>query len=90
MGLSEDQFARAAAAEAGLLRMQRLQRMNHRELQSLLSGDASTVAPWVRSAAECGSAAAQLRLGRMLLAGQGVERDAAAAFVWFSRAAERR
>jgi len=90
MSLSEEQFARAAAAEVGLLRVQQLQRMNHRELQSLLSGDPSSVAPWVRSAAECGIAAAQLRLGRMLLAGQGIECDKAGAFVWFSRAAAQR
>jgi uncharacterized protein len=77
MSLSNEQFARAAAAEASQLRVQQLQRMNHRELQLLLGGDPAEIVPW-------------LRFGRMLLAGQGVERDAALALTWFNRAAEQR
>ena len=41
-----------------------------------------------RCAAECGLAAAQLRLGRMLLEGSEGERDQRAAFGWFGRAAD--
>ena len=42
---------------------------------------------WVRSAAEHGMPAAQLRLGRMLLEGRGTPRDEREAFAWFTRAA---
>jgi uncharacterized protein len=87
MTLTEADFARAAAAEASQLRMNRLARMSYAELRALLSGDARHAAPWVRSAAEHGLPAAQLRLGRMLLEGRGVPRDECEAFVWFTRAA---
>jgi uncharacterized protein len=88
MSLTPTQFARAAAAEASHLRMLRLQRMTYHELQRLLQGDAAQAAPWIRSAAEYGLPAAQLRIGRMLLEGSGVTRDAGAAFWWFKRAAD--
>jgi uncharacterized protein len=88
MTLTPVQFARAAAAEASHLRMVRLQRMSYHELQRLLGGDAAEAALWVRSAAEYGVAAAQLRLGRMLLEGGGVALDQGAAFWWFRRAAD--
>ena len=52
---------------------------------TLQSGDA---AQWVGAAARCGIAKAQLRLGRMLLEGEGVNRDARAAFACFLCAAE--
>src|ERR1700722_14074703 len=90
MSLSPEQFARAAAAEASQLRLQRLQCMSHRELYGLLGGDPVAAAPWVQSAAEYGIPAAQLRLGRMLLDGRGVSRDPTLALRWFSRAAEQR
>jgi uncharacterized protein len=88
MSLTPVQFARAAAAEASDLRMMRLQRMSYHELQRLLGGDAAEAAVWVRSAAEYGVPAAQLRLGRMLLEGSGVGLDQGAAFWWFRRAAD--
>jgi TPR repeat protein len=89
MTLTQEQFERAAAFEAHQLRLARLQRMSYRELQQLLTGDPAEAALWVRSAAEYGMPAAQLRLGRMLLEGSGVERDERAAFSWFMRAADR-
>ena len=89
MALTPEQFARAAAFEAHQERLARLQRMSYRELQVLLTGDPAEAALWVRSAAEYGVPAAQLRLGRMLLEGDGVERDPCAALVWFSRAGDR-
>jgi TPR repeat protein len=90
MTLSRQLFARAEAAEASHLRMVRLQRMNHYELRALLAGDPAEAALWVTSAAEYGLLAAQLRLGRMLLEGQGVSKNPALALLWFTRAAERR
>ncbi len=89
MALTPDQFARVAAFEAHQERLARLQQMSYRELQVLLTGDPEAAAVWVRSAAEYGVPAAQLRLGRMLLNGIGVERDERAALLWFSRAGDR-
>jgi len=88
MALTPKQFARAAALEAHQQRLARLQRMTYRELQILLTGDPEEAALWVRSAAEYGVPAAQLRLGRMLLEGRGVEVDERAALAWFIRAAD--
>jgi len=88
MTLTPEQFERAAAFEAHQQRLLQLQRMSYRELQQLLTGDPAEAALWVRSAAEYGVPAAQLRLGRMLLEGNGVERDERAAFTWFMRAAD--
>jgi uncharacterized protein len=68
--------------------MIRLQRMNHYELRTLLAGDPVEAAIWVTSAAEYGLPSAQLRLGRMLLEGQGTPRNPPLALFWFSRAAE--
>jgi uncharacterized protein len=87
--MTRAEFARAAAREASELRVRRLTRMSDRELRALLVGDPAEAAVWVRSAAEYGMAAAQLRLGRMLLEGTGVQRDEAQALSWFVRAAER-
>ena len=58
-------------------------------LQSIIGGNACEAAPWVISAARCGVAEAQVRLGRMLLAGQGVARDEVAALSWFRHAADK-
>ena len=88
MSLTPEQFERAATFEAHQQRLVQLQRMSYRELQQLLTGDPAEAALWVRSAAEYGVPAAQLRLGRMLLEGNGVERDERAAFTWFERAAD--
>jgi uncharacterized protein len=89
MALTPDQFARVAAFEAHQERLVRLQRMSYRELQVLLAGDPAEAALWVRSAAEYGVPAAQLRLGRMLLEGNGMECDPRAALLWLSRAGDR-
>ncbi len=64
-----------------------LQRMKAHELSALLSGDPAEAARWVELAARHGLAAAQLRLGRMLLDGTGLEQDQAAALGWFKTAA---
>ena len=87
MTLTRAQFERAAAMEESQRRLERLARMSYGSLQALLAGDPAEAAGWVRCAAECGLAAAQLRLGRMLLDGSGMERDERAAFGWFARAA---
>ena len=88
MTLSRAQFERAAAMEANQQRLARLARMSYGSLHALLAGDPVEAAAWVRCAAECGVAAAQLRLGRMLLDGSGMERQEKAAFAWFARAAD--
>lgn len=88
MSLTRVQFDRAAAQEDSQVRVGRLQRMSYHELQALLRGDPAEAAVWVRSAAEHGIPAAQLRFGRMLLEGRGVPRDDQAALAWFTRAAE--
>ncbi len=87
MALSREQLTQASAAEDSHRRMEDLRHFNYRELQELLSGDPARAAVWVRSAADQGLVAAQLRLGRMLLEGTGVEVDARAALTWFERAA---
>ncbi len=69
-------------------RLTRLSRMSYGSLHALLAGDPIEAAAWVRGAAECGVAAAQIRLGRMLLDGSGVKPDEQAAFGWFARAAD--
>ena len=89
MALSSEQLARAYAAENDQLRVTQLQRLTYRELEQLLSGDPAEAAAWIRSAADYGLIAAQLRLGRMLLEGKGVPLDRAAALAWFRRAAAR-
>jgi TPR repeat protein len=86
--LTRAQFERAAALEASQQRLEQLQRMSYRELSLLLTGDPAEAAVWVHSAAEYGVPAAQLRLGRMLLEGNGVRRDEREAFLWFARAAD--
>jgi hypothetical protein len=87
MSLTRVQFERAAALERCQEKLAQLARMSPGALHALLGGDPHEAADWVRSAAQCGIAAAQVRLGRMLLEGAGTPRDAAAAFDWFARAA---
>jgi TPR repeat protein len=89
MALTREQFAQAGEAEERQLRLAQLQRLSYRELEQLLSGDPTQAVVWIRSAADCGLIAAQLRLGRMLLEGTGVPRDGSAALAWFRRAAGR-
>lgn len=88
MGLTPSQMARASALEASQARLTRLGRMSAGQLRALLGGELAEAAAWIAGAADCGLPAAQLCLGRMLLTGQGVERDAAAAWRWFRRAAD--
>ncbi len=87
MALTPEALARAHAAEDSLLRVARLQQLSYEKLQEILSGDPAQAAVWIRAAADCGLAPAQLRLGRMLLEGTGVSVDAPAALGWFTRAA---
>lgn len=89
MALTRAQFERAAAMEEYQQRLMHLARMSYGSLHALLGGDPAEAAAWVRCAAECGVAAAQLRLGRMLLDGCGVQPAEPAAFGWFTRAADR-
>src|ERR1700728_4833313 len=67
--------------------VEQLRRMKPRELNVLLSGDPAEAARWVELAARHGLAAAQLRLGRMLLDGTGMAKDEGAALGWFKTAA---
>lgn len=90
MSLTRAQFERAAALEQHQEKLAQLARMSSGALHALLEGDPEEAAGWVRGAAECGLAAAQVRLGRMLLDGAGVERNEATAWQWFARAAAQR
>jgi TPR repeat protein len=56
------------------------------DLSSTLQG--GDKAQWVEAAAGCGIAEAQIKLGRMLLHGDGIARDAHAAFACFLCASE--
>ena len=73
-----------AAGEAW--RVAALTLMDLEALRAVIGGrDAGA---WVGAAAACGIAQAQLRLGRMLLEGEGVARDRKAAFACFLAAAD--
>jgi uncharacterized protein len=69
-----------------LWRVAALSMMARDQLSAALQGESA--AAWVTAAAKCGFAEAQLRLGRMLLEGNGVARDAVVAFACFQSAAE--
>lgn len=90
MSLTRSQFERAAALERCQEKLAQLARMSPGALHALLGGDPHEAADWLLCAAQCGVAAAQVRLGRMLLEGAGAPRDARAAFDWFARAAAQR
>lgn len=66
-------------------RVAALTMMTPQELHGLMAGDDAAI--WVQAAAACGIPEAQVRLGRMLLEGQGVAADARAAFACFLCAA---
>lgn len=74
--------------EGDAWRMAALSMMSAEELRAIFSGDAASAAPWVMAAANGGLAEAEVRLGRMLLSGEGVAKDERAAVAWFARAAE--
>ena len=76
-------------AHEGVWRVAALTMMPPGELRALLSGDPRVAAPWVHAAANAGLIEGQVRLGRMLLTGEGMMRDEEAALEWFSRAAMR-
>lgn len=65
----------------------KLKQMTSHELQQLLAGNPREAAVWVRMAAVQGITEAQMRLGRMLLEGNGLSKNAQEAFEWFLRAA---
>ncbi len=69
-------------------RVAALTMMPPEQLRALLGGDPGEAAAWVQAAAACGIPEAQVRLGRMLLEGQGVAQDARAAFACFLSAAQ--
>jgi TPR repeat protein len=69
-------------------RVAALTMMEPEKLAALLGGDPVSAAPWIAAAARLDIAEAQVRLGRMLLAGEGVEENKPAAFAWFARAAD--
>lgn len=66
-------------------RVQALTAMNTAELGQAFGGDEA--ADWLEAAAACGLVEAQLRLGRILLTGDGVACDRRAAFACFLSAA---
>ena len=75
-----------AAAPRDAWRVAALSMMAPAQLRELLGG--GEAASWVEAAASCGMPEAQVRLGRMLLEGTGVARDARAEFACFLCAAE--
>jgi TPR repeat protein len=77
-----------AQQNADAWRVAALSMMSPEELAGLLGDDPRDAEPWVSAAARLGIPEAQIRLARMLLAGEGVEKSEAAAFAWFARAAE--
>ncbi len=81
-------LANRAAVEDRAARVSRLNSMTAAQLSATLSGDPAKAEPWVRAAAASGITQAQVRLGRMLLAGEGVPKDQAAALRRFEHAAK--
>jgi TPR repeat protein len=75
-------------ADSDAWRVAALTMMSPQELADILGNDPRSALPWIEAAARLGIVEAQIRLGRMLLAGEGVAVDEAAAFSWFARAAE--
>ena len=69
-------------------RVAALSMMGTDELHRVFSGDPSVAAAWVEAAAATGIAEAQVRLGRMLLEGEGVAKDPHGAFACFFCAAQ--
>ena len=67
-------------------RVAALTMMSAEDLHAAIGGDGA--AAWIGAAALCGLAQAQLRLGRMLLEGEGVTQDRQAAFARFLAVAD--
>ena len=68
-------------------RVAALSMMRKEDLHAILSGDPTSSARWVEAAAALGVPEAQVRLGRMLLVGEGVPKSEAAAAALFENAA---
>jgi TPR repeat protein len=62
--------------------------MRKHELHTLFAGDPSKAAEWISAAAAAGIPEAHTRLGRMLLAGEGLPKNEVEAFALFVRAAD--
>lgn len=77
-----------AASPLQVWRVAEMAGLPREKLASLLSADPGRAAPWVEACAALGVIEAQVRWGRMLLAGEGVAKDALAAFRQFEAAAE--
>ena len=77
----------AAFSDGDAWRIAALSMMRVNELRAIFAGDPVSAAPWVIAAANGGMADAEVRLGRMLLSGEGIAKDERAAFAWFGRAA---
>ncbi len=78
----------AAPQPAQAWRVAALSMMAPNELHQVLSSDPQDAAIWVEAAAACGISEAQIRLGRMLLEGDGLARDLHSAFACFLCAAK--
>jgi TPR repeat protein len=76
-----------AQAASNTWRVAALTMMRPEELCALLA-DPTKAGTWVEAAAACGIPAAQVRLGRMFLEGEGVAKDKGAAFAFFRWAAD--
>lgn len=77
----------AAFGDGDAWRIAALSMMSAEELHAIFANDPVAAAPWVIAAANGGMADAEVRLGRMLLSGEGFQKDERAAFTWFARAA---
>jgi TPR repeat protein len=89
LGEAEPRSTRdAPQRDSDMWRVAALSMMSAEKLRAVLSDNPDTAAPWVMAAAKTGIAEAQVRLGRMLLSGEGVAKDEGAALAWFARAAE--
>ncbi len=66
----------------------KLLEMSDSQLRQVLSDNPKEASVWIRMAAMQGITAAQIRLGRMLLEGQGLSKNPAAAVTWFQSAAD--
>jgi TPR repeat protein len=74
------------ASSREIWRLAALTTMGPEKLRAAIAG--ADAQAWVAAAAACGVPEAQLRLGRMLLEGEGIAQDRSAAFKWFSELAE--
>jgi len=75
----------SALSSSDAWRVAALTMMRDEDLAAILSGESALL--WIRPAANLGIPEAQLRLGRMLLAGESVSRDSVRAFALFCSAA---